>query len=151
MGQFLGRRLVCLSGGDYRPILGGSATENGHSSSGGRGCRRAAFGLLNVPGKHCNGAYNLVHSSERAVDIALRVSKIIPADIHIQRDKRDARHYRIAAARARDLLRWKPFFSVDAAIEDNLQWFNEGHVKDWQSPIFWNVRRMAATVKEGTR
>jgi len=47
MGQFLGRRLVCLSGGDYRPIWRGSATENGCSSSGRRGCRRAAFGLRN--------------------------------------------------------------------------------------------------------
>jgi nucleoside-diphosphate-sugar epimerase len=98
-------------------------------------------------------AYNVNQASLSARDIAMEVSNAFtdftgtfPA-IDIDKTKSDHRSYRLDAALIGRALGWKPTKTIKDAALDNFKWFKDGHVKDPNSDLHYNTRRMADVVK----
>ena len=99
--------------------------------------------------------YNLTAGNHTAIDladiVATRFQAIIGRDVLIEVDvsQVDQRHYLMDANRLAKDLDWRPSKGLSHAVVDNIAWFDAGHVKNWQDDIYWNGRRMRATMLEG--
>lgn len=114
--------------------------------------RLLAADLRKIDGK----VYNLVQSSKTAIDIAedvrvgvgLVTGAVREISIEVDKTKTDNRHYRMVARNLLTDFSWKPNIGIATAAADNAMWFHNGNVKDPNSDIYVNTRRMAASMKE---
>lgn len=106
--------------------------------------------LLGISADAINGQiFNATRSNHTALGLAEMVLDVIPCKLTIQPDKADPRNYSMAANKLLGVLGWRPLHTIHDAIRDNLHWFEAGHLKDWDDPIYWNTRRMRDIVLEG--
>lgn len=110
---------------------------------------RAYEAILDAPREEVAGEiFNVTHSNMTALEIAEIVLKAIPADITVDVDKKDNRHYKMDASKIRDILGWSPVRDITKAAIDNRNWFIRGGVPNPNDPIYWNTRRMESYMKE---
>ena len=93
---------------------------------------------------------NAVRGYHTATELALMVQAIIPCEVVIDHEKVDARSYRMASVNGPLMemrVGWSPDKTIEAAVRDNLAWFQAGNIKDPDSALWHNTRRMADIVK----
>ena len=115
-----------------------------------RDVARAYEVLLRAPKFLVDGlAFNVTAGNHTALEIARMVAGIIPAEIVVDREKVDNRHYKMDATTIRKALGFEPRWSIQDAIVANLAWFEAGMVPNPSDSIYYNTQRMAARMKEG--
>lgn len=108
--------------------------------------------MLDYPAGDINGeAFNLSRGYHTARELAEMVQRAspTPCQLFIDTGKVDNRHYRMDAGKALARLGWRAKRSIEQAIQDNFEFFAAGNIADPNSDLYFNTRRMAATVKGG--
>jgi nucleoside-diphosphate-sugar epimerase len=91
--------------------------------------------------------FNAVRHYNTALELADLVQSIIPCEIFVDKTKIDNRHYRMNGDKIYLKTGWFPTTRIETAIQDNLQTFVSGEIKDPESDLYVNTRRMADFMK----
>ena len=96
--------------------------------------------------------FNAVRDFHSAAQLAEMVRGVIPCEVVIDETRVDSRSYRMesrVSGHLRNWLGWTPSRSIVQAIRDNLAWFEAGNIKDPNSDLFFNTRRMEGIMRRG--
>jgi nucleoside-diphosphate-sugar epimerase len=104
------------------------------------------------PGKVRGQVFNLVYGNYRILDVAQRVSKAlsgmgINTDIDINRDQIDSRSYRISGNKITEHLNFNPNISIEEGTKEIADVLKQGKYRDFDHPIYYNVRWMQLLVE----
>lgn len=118
-------KLTVFGGDQFRPLL--------HVKD----VAKAIVDNLDVP--H-TGVFNLHRQNVRIVDLAYQVRNHFPDAVMQTTDMKfqDARNYRVNSLKAREVLRWKPHWSIDDGIIEVKELVEHQRIKDVSNPRYTN-------------
>lgn len=124
---------------------------------------RAYQALLDEPRTEliAGQVYNLSAGYHTALELAQLVAKVFnsstaytyggfyrkEATIEVDLTRHDSRHYKLNTDKLGGRLYFRPQYGVEEAARDNFRFFNKGGLGDPNDPIYYNTRRMEASVK----
>ena len=100
----------------------------------------------------CGQTFNLVYSNYRIMDLAQHVKKAlseIGLDVSIKVDYRqvDNRSYQVNGEKIEKVLQLTPSVSIDEGVKEIAQMVAQGKYRDFDHPIYYNLRWMKLLVE----
>ena len=142
MHAFKNERLDVWFGGDaWRPLVHVKNVAEAYVH-----CLKADSGKVR------GEVFNLVCDNYRILDVAQRVREAlsgigISTDIDINRDQVDSRSYRINGEKITKHLGFNPSVSIEEGTEEIGKILDEGRYRDFDHPIYYNMRWMQLLVE----
>jgi len=93
--------------------------------------------------------FNATFGHHTAIELALMVKDLIPAEITVNHDIVDGRHYKMVGNRISAFTGWRPKYPIEKAIWDNQRFFADGGISDPDSDLYINTKRMKDTMEKG--
>lgn len=131
-----GRLNVLFGGATWRPLVHVRDIAQAH-----------IYCLEAEPDKVQGQIFNLVYGNYRILELAHQVRKTlaeigIDVGIEVNYDQADSRSYQISGEKITKLLGFTPSVSVEEGVREIAEVLREGRYRDFDHPIYYNVRWM---------
>ena len=105
---------------------------------------RAYLSVLDAPAAKVNGQiFNVGAENATVMEIAQRVQAIAGGSI-VERPTDDKRSYSVNSDKIARVLGFRPQHTIEDAVNDLVDAFAAGKVRNWEDPQYYNIRQMQA-------
>ena len=136
-----GRLDVWFGGEVWRPVIHVKDTAEAH------------IRCLEAPAEKVRGEiFNLVYKNYRILELAHRVKKAlaemgINVEVDANYDHVDSRSYRTAGDKIANVLNFTPSISIEDGVEEIVNVLRSGQYRDFDHPVYYNMRWMKLLVE----